>query len=236
VEVIHAGMSTPSFNQEKIGFIVHLQLKPEDLEKVLATGKAMADRMAEEPAFINYFLLQDDADPTRLSLYETWSGTKDSFLNIEMKRPYRREYEELLQRASVKPRQMEMDWRLIKSNTNLNAGKQEQKFGFFVYIQTKPGLQDEYRAKVEFVVDQMSGAPTFLNYFFLQDESDPTKFALYETWSGTKEEFMDGEMKRSYRHEYEAALPRLLAKPREVRADWRLLHAEESTAAQSAFA
>jgi quinol monooxygenase YgiN len=227
--------ATPS-TQEKFGFIVHLHLQPEGLEEVLAKRKAMAEQMIKEPLFVNCFLLQDEVDRTRFALYETWATTKESFLDLEMKRPYRREYEEILAKFSTAQPQMEINWRLVKSSTNLNASKRDPKFGFFVYVQTKPGLQDEYRSKVDFVVDRMIEAPTFLNYFLLQAENDPTKFALYETWSGTKEDFMNSEMKSPYRSEYEDSLPRLLAKPREIRANWRILDAKESYAAQSAFA
>ncbi len=222
-------METAVSSQEKIGFIVHLQFKPGGHEEVQQVEQGAVDAMIQEPAFINYFQLQDEADPTRFALYETWKGNKETFLDVEMKRPHRREFEELTRRVVQKPSEMQMNWRLLRSDTNFRASRQAQKFGFFVYSQTKPGFEDEYHTKVNYVLDHMIDAPTFLNCFLLEDKEDPTKFALYETWSGTREEFLSVEMKQPYRRDYEDSLPRLLAKPREVQFNWRLLRAEEAS-------
>jgi quinol monooxygenase YgiN len=59
----------------------------------------------------------------------------------------------------------------------------------------------------------MSKEESFINYFLLQDETDSTKFAIYETWWGTEEEFRTVQMNRPYRRRYEESVPKLLAKP-----------------------
>lgn len=220
-------MSTPSV-QNKIGFIVHFQFKPDALASVGDVGQRLSEEMVKEPSFVNYFQLQDETDPTKFVLYETWTDSKEEFMNVQMKRPFRKEWEEILPQVSTKPREMQMYWNLIKSEAKpVQENANQEKFGFFVYIHTKPGREQEYLAKVTYVLDEMSNESTFINYFLLQDERDPTTFVIYETWGGTKEEFSNVQMKHLYRRDYEESLPRLLAEPREVQLNWRLLLAEE---------
>jgi tRNA(Ile2) C34 agmatinyltransferase TiaS len=73
----------------------------------------------------------------------------------------------------------------------------------------------------------MSKEARFINYFLLQHESDPTRFVIYETWLGTAEDFLKVEMPRAYRQEYEKAVPGVLAKPREIERDWKLVYAAD---------
>jgi quinol monooxygenase YgiN len=212
-------------NNEQIGFIVHFHLKPGCENQWLSLGPEVIHPMMKEPVFVNFFRLQSKTDPTRFVLYETWSCSKEHFLNVQMKLPYRQKYERLLPDLLVEPRRMELNWRLIRS-ANKEGRKREidgEKLGFFVYWQTKPGNEKTFQAKLGKVLSAVSKEKTFVNYFLLQDEADSTRFAIYETWSGREEEFRRIQLQRPYRRDYEESLSHLLARPREVQFNWKLL-------------
>jgi quinol monooxygenase YgiN len=217
-----------AMSDERIGFIVHFQLKPGHEEEWRSSARGVLDAMLEEHAFVNFFQLQDKTVPTRFVLYETWNCTKEDFVNVQMKRSYRQRYEQTLPPLLVKPREMQLNWHLIHSESkhlDQLAANQEQ-LAFFVYFQTKPAKEDRFRSTLDALLDAMSKEESFINYFLLQDETDSTKFVIFETWRGTEEEVRNVQMKRPYRLSYEESLPELLAKPREVQLNWRLLRSE----------
>jgi len=79
----------------------------------------------------------------------------------------------------------------------------------------KPGCETEYRRWTAPVLDAMRHEPTFINTILHQDDEDPTRFMLYETWAD-RNDFFDIQMKKPYRLEYEHMLPGLLRAPREI--------------------
>lgn len=70
--------------------------------------------MRHEPTFINTVLHRDPEDPTQFMLYETWVD-RDNFFQVQMKRDYRRVYEERLPQLLQKPRQI-FFWEPIRSD------------------------------------------------------------------------------------------------------------------------
>jgi len=99
----------------------------------------------------------------------------------------------------------------------------QEQFGFFVHIQVKPGSEHEFLTGLNQNLDKVRVEPAFINCFILQDEEDPTKFVLYEIWEGTREDFFNVQMTQPYRQPYEESLTRLLAKPRDIQTNWRIL-------------
>ena len=89
--------------------------------------------------------------------------------------------------------------------------------GFIVRFDFKPGWEQERKKRgyVDFI-DTMIEEPTFVNFFRLQDQTNPNRMVLYETWNCSKEYFLGVEMKRSYRDLYEEILPSLVSTPREM--------------------
>jgi quinol monooxygenase YgiN len=63
------------------------------------------DAMRHEPTFIDTVLHRDPEDPTRFMLYETWLDRHD-FFQVQLKRGYRRTYEERVPQISQAPRQI----------------------------------------------------------------------------------------------------------------------------------
>jgi quinol monooxygenase YgiN len=212
-------------SNHQIGFIVHYQVKPGCEEAWLDQGREVIEAMRTEPAFVNFFQLQDRTDPTRLVLYETWNCTKEDFLNVHMKRSYRQHYERILPALLATPREMQMNWRLVRSASKPldDASVDRERRGFFVYFQIQREDERRFRATLDALLDPMSQEESFINYFLLQDETDSTKFAIYETWWGTEEEFRTVQMNRPYRRRYEESVPKLLARPRDIQTNWKLV-------------
>jgi len=89
-------------------------------------------------------------------------------------------------------------------------------FIILVTNHTKPGRDGDYLALIHDVLDAMRQEKTFVNTVLHRDVEDPTLFMLYETWLD-KEDFFAVQMKRPYRQLYEATLPDILRRPREMR-------------------
>jgi quinol monooxygenase YgiN len=213
-----------------LGFIVHFDFKPGWEEERTRQGYIdFIETMRQEPTFVNFFRLEDRANPNRVVLYETWNCSKEYFLEVEMRRPYREVYERILPSLVTRPREMQMDWRLVRNQSQpLNpALDKREKFGFFVHFDVKPRKEREFRKVLDPLLDTMSRETRFVNYFLLQHENEISRFVIYETWLGTAEEFQTVEMPRPYRQEYEAAVAGVLAKPREVERNWKLLYAAD---------
>lgn len=95
-----------------------------------------------------------------------------------------------------------------------------------VLLHVKPGRAAEFRALLDPVLDAMRHEATFVNAMLHDDPEDPSRFMLYETWS-SRRDLVEVQMKRPYRAAYMAALPELLAEPRQVSV-WRALRADYS--------
>jgi quinol monooxygenase YgiN len=212
-----------------LGFIVRFDFKPGWQEERKKQGLVdFIDTMIQEPTFVNFFRLEDRANPNRVVLYETWNCSKEYFLEVEMKRPYRETYERILPSLVRTPRKMELDWRLVRSDSHpLDPSSDDEKVGFFVHFQIQPGKEEEFRGLLDPLLDTMSKEARFINYYLLQHEQESGRFVIYETWLGTVEDFLKVEMPRPYRQEYEKAVPGMLARPREIERDWKLVYAAD---------
>ncbi|MGH8532717.1 MAG: putative quinol monooxygenase [Gammaproteobacteria bacterium] len=62
-------------------------------------------RQTAEPTFIGTSVHRDPEDPTHFVIYEVWRN-RENFETVEKKRPYRRAYEESLDRLLDRPRMM----------------------------------------------------------------------------------------------------------------------------------
>src|SRR3546814_14984240 len=73
---------------------------------------------------------------------------------------------------------------------------------------------------------------TLLPYSTLFRSASPDRLMLYETWA-VHEEVVSVQIRRPYRQAYDDALPRLLARPREVQV-WRPLWGDFTPGASAA--
>lgn len=85
-----------------------------------------------------------------------------------------------------------------------------------VHLPGKPEHRDELETRLLDVLDRMSREPDFVSTYLHRATGDPDTLVLYETWDCTPEHFRAHHLERSYRQEYEAMLPRLLARERRI--------------------
>lgn len=95
-----------------------------------------------------------------------------------------------------------------------------------------PGREAEFMALLNPVLDAMRHEASFINAVLHRDEADPNRLMLYETWAD-HEEVVAVQIRRPYRQAYDDALPRLLARPREVQV-WRPLRGDFTPGASAA--
>jgi quinol monooxygenase YgiN len=88
-------------------------------------------------------------------------------------------------------------------------------FTLLVDIPLKPGRADEFMALFNEVFEAMKVEETFISATALRGAEDPDTILLCENWID-RENFMSVQLKRPYRHRYEARLPELLRSPRKL--------------------
>ena len=76
-------------------------------EEFLAFIHRTNDAMRHEPTFVNTVVHRGADDPTCFLLYETWLD-RENFFSVQMKRPYRAEYEARLPALLNRPRHMQI--------------------------------------------------------------------------------------------------------------------------------
>lgn len=91
-----------------------------------------------------------------------------------------------------------------------------------------PEQRQRFLALLEGVLDTMRAEPTFHEAILHRDPEDPTRFMLYETWED-HDEVLAVQLHRPYRHAWHAALPELLATPRDI-SIWQPLRADRRQA------
>ena len=79
---------------DQVVLIVRLRCKPGKKEAFRNSLSAVIDVMAQETDFVNAILHESLDDPDQLVVYETWNGTRESWLRDQMPKPYRQEYEQ----------------------------------------------------------------------------------------------------------------------------------------------
>lgn len=101
-----------------------------------------------------------------------------------------------------------------------------EPFTILVTLQVKPGREAEFLGLLTPVLDAMRHEPSFLNTILHQAPGDPCRFLLYETWTDRRD-LVEVQMHRPYRAAFEARLPALLERPRQVEI-WQSLRADVS--------
>jgi quinol monooxygenase YgiN len=92
---------------QHIAFIVHLPGKPEQRQQLEAGVRQVLQDMATEPDFVSAFLHRSQEDPDLLVVYENWACSREEFLDVHLKRPYREAFERALPDMLKQPRTVE---------------------------------------------------------------------------------------------------------------------------------
>jgi quinol monooxygenase YgiN len=82
--------------QDRIVLVVRFQTKPGKKEQFLQRLNTLVEAMSAESNFVNAILHQNVDEPNEIVIYETWRGTRESWLRDEFPRPYRKPYEQVL--------------------------------------------------------------------------------------------------------------------------------------------
>lgn len=91
-----------------------------------------------------------------------------------------------------------------------------ESIAFVVHLPGKPEHRAELESRLHAVLEAMSAEPDFVNTFLHRAQDDPDTLVLYETWSCSREYFLQHHLARPYRQAYEAALPALLKAERQI--------------------
>ena len=96
-------------------------IKPGREQDYLTLVNAVDYEMRHEPTFVNTLLHRAADGPTLFMLYETWRD-RDDFFAVQMKRPYRAEYEAKLPDLLRVPRRLEVFGTLRADHSEGTAG------------------------------------------------------------------------------------------------------------------
>lgn len=107
--------------------LVSIRLKPGCADEYLSIVNPVNDAMRYEPTFVNTVLHQAADDPNLFILHETWLD-QDDFFAVQMKRPYRAEYEARLPALLSQPREMKV-LRPIRSDFAVQDGASQPSAG-----------------------------------------------------------------------------------------------------------
>ncbi|GAB1581102.1 putative quinol monooxygenase [Phyllobacterium phragmitis] len=91
--------------QDEFALVVDVKTKPGSEREYESLMLEVVERQTAEPTYIGTTVHRDPDDPTHFVLYEAWRDRED-FETVQMKRSYRRKYEESLDRLLERPRAM----------------------------------------------------------------------------------------------------------------------------------
>ncbi|TFW16797.1 putative quinol monooxygenase [Duganella callida] len=87
---------------------------------------------------------------------------------------------------------------------------------FIVHLPAKPERYAELEAAVRQVLTDMSHEPDFLECTLHRSQQDPNVLVVYESWSCSREHFLQHHLPRAYRADFERQLPDRLAAERRI--------------------
>ncbi|WP_428483847.1 antibiotic biosynthesis monooxygenase [Rhodopila sp.] len=90
---------------DRFVLLVTIPVKPGCEHECLALINEVIDAMRHEPTFVNTVLHRSADDPGLFMLHETWMD-RDDFFSVQLKRPYRADYEARLPDLLRAPREM----------------------------------------------------------------------------------------------------------------------------------
>ena len=82
--------------EDRIVLLVRFQTKPGKTEFFLQQLRALVKTMSAESNFVDFVIHHNIDKPEEIIVYETWLGTRETFLKEELPRAYRKPYEETL--------------------------------------------------------------------------------------------------------------------------------------------
>jgi quinol monooxygenase YgiN len=81
---------------DKIILIVRFRMDKSAKQEFVAKLQDVFTHIVREETFVEASLVQDMRDPESILIYEVWNESPESFMKIQMSRPYRAEYEKMI--------------------------------------------------------------------------------------------------------------------------------------------
>ena len=78
---------------QQVQLNIRFKAKPGKKEEFRKELSSLIEEMSSEKAFISAIVSDDLDQPDDLIIYETWQGTRDSWLAVVFIKPYRKNYE-----------------------------------------------------------------------------------------------------------------------------------------------
>jgi quinol monooxygenase YgiN len=82
-----------NMTNQQVQLNIRFKAKPGKKEEFRKELFSLIEEMSSEKAFISAIVSDDLDQPNDLIIYETWQGTRDSWLAEEFIKPYRKNYE-----------------------------------------------------------------------------------------------------------------------------------------------
>ncbi|MGG1634607.1 putative quinol monooxygenase [Paenibacillus sp. NRS-1760] len=83
-------------SNQQVQLNIRFKAKPGKKEEFSKELSSLIEEMSSEKAFISAIVSDDLDQPDDLIIYETWQGTRDSWLAEELNKQYRKNYEGIL--------------------------------------------------------------------------------------------------------------------------------------------
>lgn len=85
-----------SVNLNQVILNIRFKIKPGMKETFRESLFELTNNFRNEPAFVNAIVSDDIDSPDDLIIFEIWQGTRESWMQEEFTKPYRKKYEETL--------------------------------------------------------------------------------------------------------------------------------------------
>jgi len=79
-----------------------------------------------------------------------------------------------------------------------------------IRFKIKPGMKKNFRDRLFSLINDFRNEPAFINAIVSDDIDQPNDLVIYEIWQGTRETWIQNELPKPYRSEYEEALADLI--------------------------
>ncbi|MDN8588864.1 antibiotic biosynthesis monooxygenase [Paenibacillus sp. 11B] len=79
-----------------------------------------------------------------------------------------------------------------------------------IRFKIKPGKKEAFRESLFAMISNFKSEPTFVNAIVSDDLDHSDDLVIYEIWQGTRESWIEHELNKPYRAEYEGALTNLI--------------------------
>ncbi|WP_127493676.1 putative quinol monooxygenase [Paenibacillus glycanilyticus] len=80
-------------SNQQVQLNIRFKAKPGKKEEFRKALSSLIEEMSSEKSFISAIVSDDLDQPDDLVIYETWHGTRDSWIAEEFTKPYRKNYE-----------------------------------------------------------------------------------------------------------------------------------------------